>query len=105
MDSVFRALGDPTRREILRRLRRRDMSAGELAGCFPLAKSTLSAHLNVLKGAGLVVYERHGTSLVYSLNESVFEAAFAAVLELFSGDGRRAAQARRSKAPRAEGSR
>jgi DNA-binding transcriptional ArsR family regulator len=90
MDAVFRALGDPTRREILRRLRKRDMSAGELADCFPIAKSTLSSHLNVLKGAGLVVYERHGTSLVYSVNESAFEAALGAVLEIFSGEPRRA---------------
>lgn len=97
MDAVFRALGDPTRREILRRLRRRDMSAGELADGFPLAKSTLSSHLNVLKGAGLIVFERHGTSLVYSLNESAFEAALAAVLELFSRDAR---QARRKEGSR-----
>ena len=89
MDAVFRALGDPTRREILRRLRRRDMSAGELAECFPIAKSTLSSHLNVLKGAGLIVYERHGTSLVYGVNESAFEAALAGVIEIFSRDGRR----------------
>jgi DNA-binding transcriptional ArsR family regulator len=41
MNEVFRALGDPTRREILRLLRRRDMAAGELADRFPLAKSTL----------------------------------------------------------------
>jgi DNA-binding transcriptional ArsR family regulator len=90
MDAVFRALGDPTRREILRRLRERDMSAGELADCFPLAKSTLSSHLNVLKGAGLIVFERFGTSLVYSVNESAFEAALAGVLEIFSRTPRRA---------------
>jgi DNA-binding transcriptional ArsR family regulator len=101
MDGVFRALSDPTRREILRRLRRRDMSAGEIADCFPLAKSTLSSHLNVLKGAGLVVFERHGTSLVYSVNESAFEEALAAVLELFSGERRRA----KAKPPGKEGSR
>src|SRR5487761_95556 len=41
---IFQALGDPTRREILRMLRARDMSAGELADKFTLAKSTLSGH-------------------------------------------------------------
>jgi ArsR family transcriptional regulator len=94
MDAVFRALSDPTRREILRRLRQRDMAAGELADCFPIAKSTLSSHLNVLKGAGLIVYERQGTRLVYSVNESAFEAALAAVLEVFAGKG---AQRRKGK--------
>ena len=82
MNDVFRAFGDPTRREILRLLRRRDMSAGELAERFPLAKSTLSGHFNVLKHARLVVAERRGTTMVYSLNLSALEAAIAAVMGL-----------------------
>ena len=82
MNEVFRALGDPTRREILRLLKRGDMSAGELAERFPLAKSTLSGHFNVLRHARLIVAERRGTSIVYSLNLSAFEEAMSAVLEL-----------------------
>ena len=82
MNEVFRALGDPTRREILRLLRRRGMAAGDLAERFPLAKSTLSGHFNVLRHAGLIVAERRGTSIVYSLNASAFEDALAALLEL-----------------------
>ncbi len=82
MNEVFRALGDPTRREILRLLKRGDMSAGELAERFPLAKSTLSGHFNVLRHAKLIVSERRGTSIVYSLNLSAFEEAMSAVLEL-----------------------
>jgi ArsR family transcriptional regulator len=85
VDEVFRALGDPTRREILRLLRRRDMTAGELADSFPLAKSTLSGHFNVLRHAGLIVAERRGTSIVYSLNLSAFEQTVSAVLELLGG--------------------
>ena len=83
---VFRALSDPTRREILRLLRQRDMSAGEIAAEFPLARSTLSGHYNVLKHAGLIVPERHGTSIVYSLNASAFEEALAALIDLLDGD-------------------
>jgi len=82
VNEVFRALGDPTRREILRLLKRGDMSAGELAERFPLAKSTLSGHFNVLRHARLIVAERRGTSIVYSLNLSAFEEAMSAVLEL-----------------------
>jgi DNA-binding transcriptional ArsR family regulator len=82
MNGVFRALGDPTRREILKLLRRRDMSAGEIADRFPLAKSTLSGHFNVLKHAGLIVAERQGTVIRYSLNVSAFEEALAAVMDL-----------------------
>jgi ArsR family transcriptional regulator, arsenate/arsenite/antimonite-responsive transcriptional repressor len=92
MNEVFRALGDPTRREILRLLKRGDLSAGELAERFPLARSTLSGHFNVLRHAGLVVSERRGTRIVYSLNLSVFEEAMSGVLELLGarrGGGRR----------------
>lgn len=82
MNEVFRALGDPTRREILALLKRRDMTAGDLAERFPLAKSTLSGHFNVLRNAGLIVSERRGTTIVYSLNLSAFEEALSAVMDL-----------------------
>ncbi len=82
MNAVFQALGDPTRREILRLLRKREMTAGELAEKFPLAKSTLSGHFSILKNAGLIVAEKNGTSIVYSLNLSVVEQTMAAVMEL-----------------------
>jgi len=88
LDEVFRALSDPTRREILRLLRRRDMTAGEIADQFPLAKSTLSGHFNVLKHAGLIVSERTGTSIVYSLNLAAYEEAIAGVMSLL-GVGRK----------------
>ncbi len=92
MNRVFQALSDPTRREILRLLHTRDMSAGELAERFPLAKSTLSGHFNVLKHAGLVVQERRRTSIVYSLNTSSIEEALAGIMELLrtGGDGKEA---------------
>jgi DNA-binding transcriptional ArsR family regulator len=82
VNEVFRALSDPTRREILRLLKRGDLSAGELAERFPLAKSTLSGHFNVLRHAGLIVAERRGTTIQYSLNLSAFEEAMSAVLAL-----------------------
>ncbi len=59
------------------------MTAGEIAERFPLAKSTLSGHFNILKNAGLLVAEKNGTSIVYSLNVSVVEQTLAAVMELF----------------------
>ena len=87
VNDVFQALSDPTRREILRLLRRRDMTAGEIAEAFPLAFSTMSGHFRVLKHAGLVVTERQGTKIVYSLNISALEEAVAAVME-FAGAGK-----------------
>ena len=85
---VFRALGDPTRREMIRLLRRGDLTAGELAERFDLARSTLSEHCAVLKDSGLVVTERQGTKVVYSLNTSTAEDALTAVLELLGKDGK-----------------
>ena len=82
MNEVFRALSDPTRREILRLLRSGDMTAGEIAERFPLAKSTLSGHFNILKYARMIVAERRGTRIVYSLNASAFEEALGAVMGL-----------------------
>ncbi len=82
LSDVFTALADPTRREILRILRRGDLTAGEIAERFPLAKSTLSGHFTILRNAGLIVAEKHGTRIVYSINESAFEEAIGGVLAL-----------------------
>jgi DNA-binding transcriptional ArsR family regulator len=86
MRDIFDALAHPVRRRILQLLRRRPMTAGELAGHFDLAKPTLSGHFAVLKEAGLIAASRQGTSLTYHLNMSVLEEAAAFVLEL-AGSG------------------
>ena len=92
INDVFQALSDPTRREILRLLRQRDMSAGELADQFPLAKSTLSGHFTVLRQAGLIVSEKRGTTIRYSLNVSAAEEAVGLVMDvLHVGDSRKEA--------------
>ncbi|HEX7104094.1 MAG TPA: autorepressor SdpR family transcription factor [Nitrolancea sp.] len=82
MDAVFRALSDPTRREILRILRCGDLSAGQLGERFPIARSTMSGHLSVLKDAGLVVTERQGTTIIYSLNVAVYEELLSSIMSL-----------------------
>lgn len=82
MQSVFEALSHPVRREILKLLRERAMSAGEIAERFTLAKPTLSGHFTVLKHAGLITAERRGTVILYRLNVSVMEDMLAAVIDL-----------------------
>lgn len=72
-NKAFKALSDPTRRRILELLSERDMSAGEIADCFSMAKSSISHHLNILKGADLVQDERQGQNIIYSLNTTVFQ--------------------------------
>src|SRR6478609_3680736 len=80
--SAFEALADETRREILRRLRSGSLSAGEIAESFHLTKPTLSHHFRVLREAGLVRAERHGTSIVYTLQTNVIEDLAAELLDL-----------------------
>jgi DNA-binding transcriptional ArsR family regulator len=82
MNEVFGALAHPVRREILRLLRKRAMTAGELAEHFEIAKPTLSGHFTVLKNADLVTTERNGTTIIYRLNMSVMEEALAAFAAL-----------------------
>lgn len=83
INDTFKALADPTRREILRLLRDKDMSAGEIADQFDLSRPTMSGHFNVLKAAGLIVSERNRNSIVYSVNTSAFEDALGSVIGLF----------------------
>lgn len=86
---IFTALADPTRREILRLLRGGDLTAGEIAERFSLAKSTLSGHFTILKDVGLIVSERHGTTIVYSANVSAIEEALGVVMGLLGSRARK----------------
>jgi DNA-binding transcriptional ArsR family regulator len=75
MNRVFRALADPGRRRVLQLLRKRPMSAGELAEHFPVSKPTMSAHFAVLQEAGLIDAEKNGRTIMYRLKISVLEDA------------------------------
>jgi DNA-binding transcriptional ArsR family regulator len=66
-EAVFRALADPTRRRILRELKRADLAAGDIASHFPISGPSVSRHLAVLRAAGLVIERRQANKLIYSL--------------------------------------
>lgn len=82
MDDTIRALADPTRRAILRALRRSDLTAGEISSRFPITAASVSHHLSVLKEAGLVQARRDGRTVVYSLEATVFQDFIRQLLEL-----------------------
>lgn len=95
MSKVFKALADPTRRQILQLLKQRPMTAGEIAEHFPTSKPTLSAHFAVLREAELVGSEKNGKNVTYWLNASVLEEtllAFAGALDLNVKSSRAAAR-------------
>jgi DNA-binding transcriptional ArsR family regulator len=83
MNQTFKALADKTRREILKLLSEKDMSAGEISGYFSISKPSISHHLGVLKNANLVSAERCGQEIIYSLNLTVFQELTAAFFDLF----------------------
>lgn len=66
---VFKALADPTRRQILQDLRPGEMAAGEIAARFSISGPSISRHLSILKAAGLVTERREANRILYSLVE------------------------------------
>jgi DNA-binding transcriptional ArsR family regulator len=67
--SVFRALADPTRRQILQDLRAGELAAGDIAARFPIKGPSVSRHLAILRAAGLVHERREANRIMYSLVE------------------------------------
>jgi ArsR family transcriptional regulator, arsenate/arsenite/antimonite-responsive transcriptional repressor len=88
MPDAFRALGDPTRREILRVLRDGPKTSGEIAEHFSSSWPTVSRHLAVLRDAGLILSERSGQQIVYELNTTVFQDLIEHMME-WTRPGRR----------------
>ena len=70
---TFKALSDPTRREILNLLKQKEMTAGEIVEHFQVSGATISHHLSILKQAGLVDDQKSGKYIYYRLNLTVFE--------------------------------
>ncbi len=73
MNELFRALNDQTRREILNNLKKRSMSAGEIAELFNISKPSISHHLEILRKADLVRSEKKGQFVVYSINTTMMD--------------------------------
>jgi DNA-binding transcriptional ArsR family regulator len=73
MNLLFKALNDPTRRDILELLGKGDLSAGEIADRFNISKPSISHHLDLLRQAGLVESVKQGQFMYYSINTTVFD--------------------------------
>jgi DNA-binding transcriptional ArsR family regulator len=84
MNKAFKALGDPTRREILRLLRGGEMTAGELAERFDMTKPSMSHHFTVLREADLIASRREGQQIYYFLNTTVVEDLLTLIWDLFA---------------------
>ena len=84
MSKVFKALSDETRREILKLLSKKDMSAGEISDHFNMSKPSISKHLDILNEAELVVRDRQGQFIIYSINTSVLQRVLSGFLDIFN---------------------
>jgi DNA-binding transcriptional ArsR family regulator len=87
-NQAFKALADPTRRQILHLLGRGEMTAGQLAERFDLTKPSMSHHFAVLKDADLIESRREGQQIWYSLNTTVMQDLLTWALDLVERAGR-----------------
>jgi ArsR family transcriptional regulator, arsenate/arsenite/antimonite-responsive transcriptional repressor len=83
-NKTFRALADPTRREILALLRHGEITAGALAEKFDMTKPAMSHHFKVLKEADLISSRREGQQIWYGLNTTVVQDLMAWAMQLAS---------------------
>ncbi|MGD0940873.1 MAG: autorepressor SdpR family transcription factor [Terracidiphilus sp.] len=83
-NEAFKALADPTRREILALLRKGERTAGDLAREFDMTKPSMSHHFAVLKEADLITSRREGQLIWYGLNTTVVEDLMAWAMALIA---------------------
>lgn len=86
-NDAFKALADPTRREVLRLLGHGEQSAGQLAERFDMTKPSMSHHFSVLKQADLICSRREGQQIFYSLNTTVLQDVLTWLWDVFGRDG------------------
>ncbi len=82
MNTIFKALSDPSRRKILELLRAGRMSAGEISGHFEISRPSISHHLDLLRQAGLVSSRKEGQFVYYEMNTSIVEDLLHWVIQL-----------------------
>lgn len=84
---IWGAMADPTRREILTLLQKKDMTAGEIAEQFELSGATVSHHLKILREAGMILAEKEKQTITYSLNLTVFQDFLKGIAGFFGMKG------------------
>ena len=82
MNHLFKALNDETRRQILELLKKKDMSAGDIADQFNMSKPSISHHLELLKHADLITSEKKGQFIIYSLNTTILDDLLSWLMKL-----------------------
>jgi ArsR family transcriptional regulator, arsenate/arsenite/antimonite-responsive transcriptional repressor len=89
MNSIIKALDDPTRRRIIELLKKKDMTAGEIAEYFNMTKPSISHHLDILKQAAVIVGVKEGQFITYSLNTTVFDELVQWIMDVAKGKNKK----------------
>ena len=87
MKDIWSAMADPTRRQILTLLQKRDMTAGEIGEQFEVSGATISHHLKILREAELITAEKEKQTITYSLNTTVFQEFLKGIAAAFHQGG------------------
>ena len=82
MNLIFKALNDQTRRKIIELLKNKEMNAGEIADQFNISRPSISHHLDILKQADLIMSEKKGQFVHYTLNTTILEDLLSWVIEV-----------------------
>lgn len=82
MNALFKALNDPTRREILNLLKEKELTAGEIADHFDISRPSISHHLDLLKQADLVTAEKNGQFIIYAINTTILDDVLTWIYQL-----------------------
>ena len=82
-DDFFQALANPYRREIIKLLKWKNLSAGEIAEKFDISQPSISRHLDILKRAEIITAERKANQIIYSLNLSFVQEMYIEISDLF----------------------
>jgi ArsR family transcriptional regulator len=85
LNAAFKAIADPTRREILHLLRKEEMTAGAVADHFAMTRPSMSHHFSVLKEAQLITSRREGQTIWYALDTTVLEDVLAWTMDMARG--------------------
>ncbi len=83
-DEFYQALVSPYRREIIKLLKWKNLSAGEIAEHFNISQPSISRHLDVLKRAEIVTTERKANQIIYSLNLSAMDEMYIQLSDLLN---------------------
>ena len=83
---LFKALQDETRRQILQMLKKKDLTAGQIADAFSISKPSISYHLDLLKQAGLISSKKEGQFTRYTLETTVLDEALGWIIDILSSE-------------------